>query len=249
MLPATITALLDLNRGFYQTFAESFAATRRRVQPGVRRVLAALPPTGRWLDLGCGSGALASAWAESGKHGLYHGLDFSPGLLAEARAALEGVEHPDLEIQFDLADLSAPGWDAALTGQTFDGVLAFAVLHHLPSAALRRSVLQRAAGHLPPGGRFIHSEWQYQHSPRLLERQLPWQTIGLDEAQLEPGDTLLDWRASQSGQAGRGLRYVHLFTLAELEELAAATGFRVLDTFESDGEGGRLGLYQTWEKR
>ena len=248
MLPDTVTMLLDLNRGFYQTFAESFAATRRRVQPGVRRVLAGLPPAGRWLDLGCGSGALAAAWAESGQQGLYHGLDFSPGLLAEARAGLDDIPHPGLEIRFDLADLSAPDWDAPLAGEMYAGILAFAVLHHLPSAALRQSVLRRAAAHLPTGAQFIHSEWQYQHSPRLLARQLAWETIGLDAAQLEPGDTLLDWRAPQAGQSQHGLRYVHLFTPTELDELAAATGFRVLDTFESDGEGGRLGLYQTWEK-
>ncbi len=248
MHPSTVTALLDLNRGFYQTFAQSFAATRRRVQPGVRRVLAGLPPSGRWLDLGCGSGALAAAWAESGRQGLYHGLDFSPGLLEEARAALANIAHPGLEVRFDLADLAVAEWDALLRGETYDGILAFAVLHHLPSAALRLSVLQRAAGLLPSGGRFIHSEWQYQHSPRLLARQLPWSTLGLEDAQLEPGDTLLDWRAPQPGQSGQGLRYVHLFSREELEALAAQSGFRVMETFESDGEGGRLGLYQVWEK-
>lgn len=248
MHPTTITTLLDLNRGFYQTFAQSFAATRRRMQPGVRRVLAGLPPSGRWLDLGCGSGALAAAWAESGRQGLYHGLDFSPGLLDEARAALECIPHPGLEVRFDLADLAALEWDVPLHGAAYDGILAFAVLHHLPSTALRASVLRRAAALLPPGGRFIHSEWQYQHSPRLLARQLPWRTVGLEDDQLEPGDTLLDWRAPQPGQSGQGLRYVHLFTLPELDELSARSGFRVLETFESDGEGGRLGLYQVWEK-
>lgn len=248
MHATTIHFLLDLNRGFYQTFAQSFAATRRRVQPGVRRVLASLPPTGRWLDLGCGSGALAAAWAESGRQGLYHGLDFSPGLLAEARAALEDLPHPGLEIRYDLADLSAPDWSAMLDGQIYNGILAFAVLHHLPSAALRLDVVRRAAALLPSGGRFIHSEWQYQHSPRLMARQLPWSTVGLQNEQLEEGDTLLDWRAPQAGQSQQGLRYVHLFRLAELEELAVQSGLRVIETFESDGEGGRLGLYQVWEK-
>jgi len=32
-----------------------------------------------------------------------------------------------------------------------------------------------------------------------------------------------------------------------LDELADASGFHVADTFYSDGEGGRLGLYQIWE--
>jgi hypothetical protein len=58
---------------------------------------------------------------------------------------------------------------------------------------------------------------------------------------VDAGDYLLDWR-----QGGSGLRYVHHFDEAELSALAATTGFRVLETFYSDGEGGRLGLYQVW---
>ncbi|HNT25279.1 MAG TPA: hypothetical protein PKM21_12980, partial [Anaerolineales bacterium] len=57
----------------------------------------------------------------------------------------------------------------------------------------------------------------------------------------EPGDYLLDWR-----QGGRGLRYVHAFGPAELARLAEQTGFVSLESFYSDGEGGRLGLYQVW---
>ena len=35
--------LLELNRRFYHEFGNAFAATRRRVQPGVRRVLEGIP--------------------------------------------------------------------------------------------------------------------------------------------------------------------------------------------------------------
>jgi hypothetical protein len=43
------------------------------------------------------------------------------------------------------------------------------------------------------------------------------------------------------------LRYVHHFSEAELEALAAASCFRVRQTFHSDGTNGLLGLYQVWE--
>jgi hypothetical protein len=124
----------------------------------------------------------------------------------------------------------------------FDLILAFAVLHHIPGAGKQRALLQTARSWLPPGARLVHSVWQFQNSPRLLARVLPWETIGVSAADLDPGDTLLDWR-----QGGRGLRYVHLFNEAELSALAAETGFRIIETFLSDGEGGRLGLYQIWE--
>lgn len=59
-----------------------------------------------------------------------------------------------------------------------------------------------------------------------------------------PAETELTalWR-----RGGDGLRHVHHFNEAELGELASASGFRAAETFYSDGEGGRLRLYQIWE--
>jgi SAM-dependent methyltransferase len=251
MHPSTVRSLLDLNRRFYTAFGADFAATRRRIQPGVRRVLEGLPDAGRWLDLGCGSGALAAEWLRAGRSSRYAGLDFSAELLAEARAAVEGLPGAPGQVIFLQRDLSDPGWAEGLprvgAPGGFTGALAFAVLHHLPSRALRLDVLRRLRALLPPGGRFFHSQWQFQHSPRLMERRLPWSAAGLDDNQVEPGDTLLDWRYTLQGEARTGLRYVHLFTGEALAEEAAASGFRVVDAFDSDGHGGRLALYQAWE--
>jgi tRNA (uracil-5-)-methyltransferase TRM9 len=113
---------------------------------------------------------------------------------------------------------------------------------------LRRQVLLQARRLLPPGDLFIHSEWQFQHSPRLLQRVQPWERIGLSAAEVDEGDTLLDWRYALPDQVEAvGLRYVHLYSLAELDALARECGFEVRETFESDGQGGRLGLYQVWQ--
>ncbi|HBY06444.1 MAG TPA: hypothetical protein DEH22_01125, partial [Chloroflexi bacterium] len=97
-------------------------------------------------------------------------------------------------------------------------------------------------GLLPPGGQFIHSNWQFLNSARLRQRVHPWPEIGLSEAEVEPGDYLLDWR-----RGGFGLRYVHHFSENELHTLADETGFRIIESFFSDGESGNLGLYQVWE--
>jgi len=248
MDPIVTAHLLDINREFYQSFGPAFAATRRRIQPGVRRVLNSLPPGGDWLDLGCGSGALACEWALTGRTGSYTGLDFSAALLDEARLAATGLDPDGLRVEFIPVDLSAPDWAGGLPDSAaYTGVLAFAVLHHLPGAGLRHRLLSGVHRLLRPGGVFIHSEWQFQHSPKLLTRRQPWETVGLGTDEVEPGDTLLDWRYTLPGQAGQvGLRYVHLFSRAELSSLADETGFVIHDEFESDGEGGRLGLYQVW---
>lgn len=251
MQASTAARLLSLNRQFYQTFGRAFAETRRRIQPGIKRVLEEIiPDSGKWLDLGCGSGALAVEWARHGlvrRQGEYLGVDFSAQLLEEARLAVRGVTVEGMQIHFLLADLSDPSWEKQVTGQRFDGVLAFAVLHHLPGADLRRQLLHQVHDLLAPGGCFIHSEWQFQHSARLMGRRLPWEKIGLRDEDLEEGDTLLDWRHTLPGQAEQtGLRYVHLFSRSELADLAVQSGFLVEQEFESDGEGARLGLYQVW---
>jgi SAM-dependent methyltransferase len=250
MNQTTIDSLLNINRQFYESFGPAFAATRRRVQNGVRRVLANLPDSGSWLDVGCGSGSVAVEWLRSGRRSAYLGLDFSASLLQEARSALNAAAPATGAVRFAQANLADANWPAAAASHApFQGGLAFAVLHHLPSAELRLAVLRDLHRLITPGGWLAHSHWQFQHSPKLLARVLPWQTAGLDPAALEPGDTLLDWRFALPGQPEQtGLRYVHLFTRDELNELARQSGFDVLETFESDGQGGRLGLYQVWQK-
>jgi SAM-dependent methyltransferase len=232
-----ISQLIALNRRFYQTFAGPFSATRGRLQPGVLRALEQVPPDSRVLDLGCGNGELASELGRRGHRGLYVGLDFSPDLLAEARTKPVG----DLDATFFQADLAAPSWDSHLPSHAHDVVLAFAVLHHLPSQGLRRQVLDRVHTLLVPDGRFIFSVWQFLNSPRLQSRIQPWEAAGLTPGQVEPGDYLLDWR-----RGGHGLRYVHHFSLSEVARLARRTDFQRMETFHSDGHGGNLGLYEMW---
>ncbi len=244
MQPETVQTLLQLNQRFYRDFGLAFAATRRRIQPGIQGALQLLPRSGRWLDLGCGSGQLAHHLAQTGFSGSYLGLDASAELLSEAPQL---PPSPNFSAGFCQADLAGGDWLTGLDLASYDIISCFAVLHHLPGLELRAGVLQRARLLLADGGHFIHSVWQFQHSPRLLARVQPWDVVGLSQNQLETGDTLLDWRYALPGQPeATGLRYVHSFTRAELAELAFLCGFSVVEEYESDGEGGRLGLYQLW---
>jgi tRNA (uracil-5-)-methyltransferase TRM9 len=245
----TISALLELNHKFYQDFGSAFAATRRRIQPGIHRLLEEMPAGGGWLDIGCGSGTLAAAWAAKQPHGDYLGLDFSASLLEEARKTIAKTDQASAaQIKFIQTDLGDPDWPDQLEGRSFNGIMAFAVLHHLPGRQTRQRLMRQIRSFLKPGGLFYHSEWQFQHSPRLMARRQPWKMAGIDPEHIEPGDTLLDWRHALPGQAEKiGLRYVHLFDLDELNELAFNAGFKITHTFESDGREGRLGLYQVWQ--
>jgi tRNA (uracil-5-)-methyltransferase TRM9 len=253
MHDAVIQQLLELNETFYQTFGKAFAVTRQRIQPGIARVLAELPPMGDWLDLGCGGGTVARACASTpGRTGSYLGVDFSPVLLEEARTAVQGLDRAELLLGFVQGDLTSAEWWDSLEedgAERFDVISAFAVLHHIPDTAARARVIERVHAQLKPGGLFVLSVWQLQNSGKLWGRRVPWERVGLREEQLEEGDVLMDWRFALPGQAEQtGLRYVHVFSEEALIALAGGAGFTVTRTFASDGEGNRLGLYQYWKK-
>lgn len=251
MNAGTFQRLLSINQEFYQSFGHAFAQTRRRIQPGVRRVLTEWIRDGNWLDIGCGGGVLAQVWINTGRLGSYTGIDFSTPLLEEAAALLnEMPAHAGLKVAFKQVNLAAEGWANELIGRLFDGIVSFATLHHIPGAEYRLNMLKQAGLLLKPGGLFILSVWQFQHSPKLMARVQPWEKAGLGVDEVEAGDTLLDWRhPGEEPDKGPGLRYVHLFSREELKMLAGGAGFEISAEFESDGQGEKLGLYQVWRKK
>jgi len=255
MQPSVAQHLIELNRRFYTDFGEPFSATRGRVQPGVRRVLDSLTGDESILDLGCGNGELARTLARlylrhrrgrDGHGGAYLGLDYSLPLLADAESVPEGFSAKFREV--DLTQLSAISDQLLATGGPPTGIgwsliTAFAVLHHIPSRNLRLNLLETIRELLADDGRFVHSNWQFLNSPRLRQRVREWSEASLTEADVDQDDYLLDWRSG-----GTGLRYVHHFSERELAELAESSGFRMVETFYSDGKEGNLAIYQTWQK-
>jgi SAM-dependent methyltransferase len=239
--PEIVKCLIELNRQFYTDFGKPFSATRGRIQPGVRRVLHTLIGDETILDLGCGNGELARRLARGGHRGAYLGLDFSLPLLKIAESVHEGFPAEFREV--DLAQLSAISYQLLATGG-WSLITAFAVLQHIPSQSLRLDMLKTIYELLAEGGRFIHSNWQFLNSPRLRRRVREWSEAGLSEADVDENDYLLDWRSG-----GAGLRYVHHFSEDELTNLAESSGFKIVDTFYSDGKEGNLAIYQVWLKR
>jgi tRNA (uracil-5-)-methyltransferase TRM9 len=245
MNPEVAQKLLNVNLQFYQTFSNQFSATRQRIQPGVRKILERLPEEVSILELGCGNGELPLQLSRKNHRGYYLGLDFSSPLLELAQEVNQQiVQKSPLHVRFQTADLAAPDWDTGLPENKFKVVLAFAVLHHIPGIKLRGRILRKVRRLLDYNGLFIHSEWQFLNSPRLVARIQPWSILGLSELAVDPGDYLLDWR-----YGGSGLRYVHFFQVEELQHLAEISGFQVVETFHSDGVGGHLSLYQTWQAK
>ena len=235
----TARRLIEINREFYTQFGDSFSATRHRIQPGVRRVLGWLKGDESILDLGCGNGEVVRELAKRGHRGSYLGVDFSRPLLQDAEVQPDGFSARFM--QADLTKLSAFS-DQLLMEGGWSVITAFAVLHHIPSVELRLSILRIVYQLLKTDGVFIHSNWQFLNSEKLKERIQPWEAVAMSGSEVDVGDYLLDWRSG-----GKGLRYVHHFNEKELGELAKACGFRIMESFYSDGAGGNLGLYQVWK--
>jgi len=237
----TQSRLFELNQAFYDQFAGSFSATRHQAQPGVQALVERMTGAGSVLDVGCGNGTLARALQEQSFSGRYLGVDMSAGLLRQARSLTE--DPSARQFVFQQVDLAETDWHTGIPRQGYDWITCFAVLHHIPGAAHRQEIVLAMAELLADGGSIAVSVWQWQNSPQLRKRVLPWSDAGLDAADLDKGDVLLDWRAGEHP----GLRYVHTFDEAELASLAEEAGLRVTESYYSDGKPGNLALYQVWE--
>jgi len=235
MNSSTARQLLEINRKFYDQFGPHFSATRKKLQPGVKRILETIQADESVLDLGCGNGNFLRDLTRRGHQAALLGVDFSLPLLRDAEST-PGVV-------FCEADLSQlPVFSSQLSVEDgWNVITMFATLHHIPSMETRLDILRTVKKILNPNGRFILSNWQFLNSEKLRARIQPWDRVGLDANDLDEGDTLLDWRSG-----GEGLRYAHQFSAEELAGLADQAGMRVLDSFLSDGESGNLGLYQIW---
>lgn len=98
-------------------------------------------PPGRAADLGCGTGSLTVLLTELGFR--VDGVDFSPSMVAQARAKTAGTTATVVE-----ADASDP----PLAVGAYDLVLSRHVLWAMPSPA---AALDRWIGLLRPGGRLV----------------------------------------------------------------------------------------------
>lgn len=225
----TARRLVELNRAFYETFAEPFAATRAEPQPGFARLAAALPPGPQTLlDVGCGDGRFGRYLREQGLPLAYTGVDLTPGLLAHARSAPDDV--------LLVRDLSRAG---ALDGlPQYSCIACLSTLQHIPGHDRRAALMREMAAHLVPGGVLFLGTWQFLDSPRQRRKLRDWSLVGIDPGAVGPEDYLLSWQ-----RGGDGLRYVAFLDRVATERLATAAGLEVHDAFRSDGREGNLNLY------
>jgi SAM-dependent methyltransferase len=158
----------------------------------------ALPPALRWLDLGCGTGALSAAIMAEGAPRAVTGVDPSEGFLAAASVGLG----PDVRL------LRASADRLPLAGGEVDVVASALVLNFVPdaAAALRESVRVTA-----PGGTVAACVWDYAQKMELVRHyweaaaQLGLLARGEDQGERFP---LCRPQALAQAFADAGLRHV-----------------------------------------
>lgn len=237
---ATIAHLNRINATFYATIAHDFDETRGTAWAGWERLLAHIPaPTTpmRILDIGCGNGRFGIFLNEKwGDKLVYHGIDNNPALLASAQTALtqHGIAH-----QLDLHDVVMHPLIASDT--VYDLVVAFGVIHHIPSLAHRQKILKNWAGMLCDGGYMAFACWRFYEFERFRARIVAWDDTLADK--VEAGDYLLDWRRGKTA-----VRYCHYVDDAEHQRLAHATGLDEIITYRADGFTQSVNQYSLLKK-
>lgn len=223
-----VRRLVELNKEFYEGFADAFSDSRSGPQPGYEQLLEYIPTENPVvLDVGCGNGRFGHYLAERGIAANYTGVDFSGSLLRLIT---------DIPGRFVAQDLSRPG---SLDGLgKFHFIACLSTLQHIPGRANRLRFLQEMRDILRPGGFLALANWQFMASARQRRKLVPWSEIGLHPSELEDGDYLLSWQ-----RGGYGVRYVAYLDAEATKAMADSSGLRIVNLYYNDGQEGYLNLY------
>ena len=118
----------------------------------------AVPAGGRWLDVGCGTGALSEVILEVAQPSEVVGIDPATGYVAFARGRVS-----DHRARFGVGDARALPFPA----EAFDGVVSGLVLNFVPDPAAAVAEMARVAR---PGGAVAAYVWDYSSGMELMRR-------------------------------------------------------------------------------
>src|SRR5918995_1042331 len=116
----------------------------------------AVPPGGRWLDVGCGTGALAETILSLSAPSEVVGMDPSPAYVAFARDRVNGAQ-----VGFEVGDAQA----LQAASATFDAVVSGLVLNFVAEPGRALSEMTRVAR---PGGVVGAYVWDYAEGMQMM---------------------------------------------------------------------------------
>lgn len=230
---------------FYGENASSFSSTRQHPWIGWERLtphLRHLPEDLTVLDAACGNLRFERFMEAQGlRPARVLAIDQCVQLLnAEAPKGM-----PIERIQADIIALvdGAEGFES-LGCAPCDLTVAFGFMHHLPTPALRQSLLEALLNSTKPSGLCAISFWQFGKDERLAAKAARATTV----AERAFGISLKDERDHFLGWQGdrQSLRFCHDFSDDEVDALkgfAQRQGASVIDDFTADGKSHDLNRY------
>ena len=125
----------------------------------VEEITRCLDPSARILDLGCGYGRVAAELADVGFENVV-GYDSAPGMVERGR-----IEFPDLTLQVGVANAISEA------DESFEAVVASALLTSVPDATSRAEIITEIKRLLVPGGAIFGVEF-------LIENRIKYDEEG-----------------------------------------------------------------------
>lgn len=161
------------------------------------------------MDLGCGNGRLLKSLEESSKNFDYTGIDFSEGLIKQAKKQFP--KYPFSVV--DMRELDFPK-------ESFDMIFSIAAFHHLDKKKERVELLKKINNWLKPGGYLFMTNWDLRQKKYLKNFFSQWWK------KRAWNDVFISWQKYSDNQK-KLWRYYHSFTENELEKLLLDAGFKL----------------------
>ena len=247
----TVLQLNTINTRFYGTISQEFSDSRRYYWHGWREFLPQLEQvikattTLKVLDIGCGNGRFAEFLSDtfSDLQISYTGIDNSAALLKIAETKLPTENFKGQLIKLDIVKELLSDNFLKDQGSEFDLIVAFGVVHHLPSYKLRKSFFKAIGKSLSKQGLAVLTLWRFMDIARLEDKTLEFNPGEIDLDQLEKNDHLIHWYRGK-----RTFRYCHYTDKVEEKRLIDASGLELESTFEADGKEGKGNTYLVLKK-
>lgn len=220
----------DETRKTYNAVARKFSDSRAQFWEELAFLVAHIERDDHVLDIGCGNGRFFPLVEK--RHAAYTGIDYSEGLIEEAKRL-----HPNgVFLVGDATALPFPD-------NTFDIAYSFAVVHHIPSKALRAQFVREAARILHPGGLFVLTAWELWTPRHFAQLLMNAYKSMLGATTLDIGDLMLTFGKDKAP------RYLHAFTEREIATLLESNGFALINVASIARPSGEKNIVVVARKR